>query len=323
MEAKRVQVLHIHLVRAGRLKIGDVFSSDPYVRIYWEGDGLSSKSKPVQSRVISSQLDPVWNEDLVIDWKYPDHTALIVDVFDKDPVTDDFLGRARIPIPLMTSSEVQYNLGPRSPSDTGITGFVVLSFIVPKIFLRQNSGFKRIYQMMKTPGGSRTMLNAHLNEVDKQLDGNTLFQMLEEKLGIPKAYLGVLCIFMFIMFVVFGWGSRAACLLIGAVYPTYASFKAVKTVEKDDDSQWLIYWVVYSFFILVESFTDALLFWIPFYYFTKVLFLIYLMHPATRGAGQLYLTVIAPFLQKTEEEYVAANSSLVRQYGSGSVADRR
>jgi len=111
MEAKRVQVLHIHLVRAGRLKIGDVFSSDPYVRIYWEGDGLSSKSKPVQSRVISSQLDPVWNEDLVIDWKYPDHTALIVDVFDKDPVTDDFLGRARIPIPLMTSSEVQYISG--------------------------------------------------------------------------------------------------------------------------------------------------------------------------------------------------------------------
>ena len=148
MEAKRIQLLTIRLVRAGRLKIGDVFSSDPFVRIYWEGEetaaGRTRRSKPVESRVINSQLDPVWNEELVIEWKYPEHKALIVDVFDKDPVTDDFLGRARIPVVLMTSSDVQYMLGPRTSSDKDITGFVVLSFIVPKVFARQNSGLKRI-----------------------------------------------------------------------------------------------------------------------------------------------------------------------------------
>jgi TB2/DP1, HVA22 family len=46
--------------------------------------------------------------------------------------------------------------------------------------------------------------------------------------------------------------------------------KAIESKEKDDDTKWLTYWVVYSFFSLVEFFTDIFLFWIPFYWFLKV-----------------------------------------------------
>jgi len=46
--------------------------------------------------------------------------------------------------------------------------------------------------------------------------------------------------------------------------------KAIESANKDDDTQWLIYWVVYSVFALVELFTDIFFSWVPFYWFFKV-----------------------------------------------------
>jgi len=48
------------------------------------------------------------------------------------------------------------------------------------------------------------------------------------------------------------------------------SVKAIESVNKEDDTQWLTYWVVYSVFALAEFFTDILLSWIPLYWFLKV-----------------------------------------------------
>ena len=52
------------------------------------------------------------------------------------------------------------------------------------------------------------------------------------------------------------------------------SVKAIESKEKDDDTKWLTYWVVYSAFSLVEFFADIFLFWVPFYWFFKVRFYI-------------------------------------------------
>ena len=49
--------------------------------------------------------------------------------------------------------------------------------------------------------------------------------------------------------------------LVGVIYPVFASFKAVKSVSTADDSQWLMYWVVFGCFSVVESFGDKILFW--------------------------------------------------------------
>jgi len=48
------------------------------------------------------------------------------------------------------------------------------------------------------------------------------------------------------------------------------SVKAIESVNKEDDTQWLTYWVVYSVFSLAEFFTDIFLSWIPLYWFLKV-----------------------------------------------------
>lgn len=53
--------------------------------------------------------------------------------------------------------------------------------------------------------------------------------------------------------------------------------KAIESKQKDDDTKWLTYWVVYSAFSLVEFFTDIFLFWIPFYWLLKVSFLVFFL----------------------------------------------
>ena len=50
----------------------------------------------------------------------------------------------------------------------------------------------------------------------------------------------------------------------------HVSCKAIDSPEKDDDTQWLTYWVVYAVFGIMEYFTDLILSWIPFYFLAKV-----------------------------------------------------
>jgi len=103
------------------------------------------------------------------------------------------------------------------------------------------------------------------------------------------------------IFTLWKCGQNATSNLIGFVIPTYESFRALHTESTADDAQWLTYFVVYSFFCCVESVTDVFINWIPLYYLFKVLFLIWLMHPATLGAKVMFVRVIDPFLHKVEQ----------------------
>ena len=46
--------------------------------------------------------------------------------------------------------------------------------------------------------------------------------------------------------------------------------KAVESETKEDDTQWLIYWVVFGVFNIVEFLSDILLSWFPLYFLVKV-----------------------------------------------------
>ncbi|KAF3845272.1 hypothetical protein F7725_008435, partial [Dissostichus mawsoni] len=82
-------------------------------------------------------------------------------------------------------------------------------------------------------------------------------------------------------------------------YITVGNIKAIESNVKEDDTQWLTYWVVYGLFSIVEAFSDIFLFWFPFYYASKCLFLIWCMAPVTwNGSDMLYKRVIRPFFLK-------------------------
>lgn len=76
-----------------------------------------------------------------------------------------------------------------------------------------------------------------------------------------------------------GVGGSFITNFIGFVYPLFCSVKAIESKETDDDTQWLTYWVVYALFNLLDSFATYILYWIPFFYPLKLVFLLWCMLP--------------------------------------------
>uniref|UniRef100_A0A1Q3F676 Receptor expression-enhancing protein n=2 Tax=Culex tarsalis TaxID=7177 RepID=A0A1Q3F676_CULTA len=91
-------------------------------------------------------------------------------------------------------------------------------------------------------------------------------------------------------------------LLFGTLYPAYASYKAVRTKNVKEYVKWMMYWIVFAFFTCIETFTDILLSWFPFYYEIKVILVLWLLSPATRGSSTLYRKFVHPMLTRREQE---------------------
>lgn len=96
-----IGLIKVNVVRGTNLAIRDVMTSDPYVI-------LSLGHQSVKTRVIKSNLNPVWNESLML--SIPDHIPpLKVLVYDKDTFsTDDFMGDAEIDIQPLVSAAKAY-----------------------------------------------------------------------------------------------------------------------------------------------------------------------------------------------------------------------
>ncbi|XP_021960823.1 uncharacterized protein T19C3.4 isoform X2 [Folsomia candida] len=118
--------------------------------------------------------------------------------------------------------------------------------------------------------------------------------------------------------------SKLIMIFYGMLYPAYCSYKAVKTKDVKEYVHWMMYWIVFSIFSVFEVFADTFVgLWFPFYYEIKILFMIWLLSPTTRGGSTLYRRFVHPFFTKHEPEidgylteFKLRTSSLIVQWGT-------
>lgn len=155
-------------------------------------------------------------------------------------------------------------------------------------------------------------VTAFLNE-DNHFTRGLAF--IETKTGVNRLYLFGGCVVFLACYLIFGYASGFVVALLGFLYPAYASVKAIESTNKDDDTQWLTYWVVYAAFSIVEFFSDIFLSWFPLYFLFKCAFLGWCMAPFSwNGAHFLYTRFIAPFVLKHEKEvdsYIKRGTAIV------------
>ena len=121
---------------------------------------------------------------------------------------------------------------------------------------------------------------------------------MEDSTGIKKLHLVLAVGPCFLLLRFFGYGANAACNLVGYVYPSIASIKAIETKGTLDDTQWLTYWTVFAAFTLIEgAVLKYLLAAFPFYYAFKFGLLIWAQSPSSRGAVFVYSHLLAPFFK--------------------------
>ncbi len=91
-------LLNVRVLNGTRLAIRDIRSSDPYVV-------LKLGNQVVKTRVIKSNLNPVWNEELTLTITTTTPRKLKVEVFDKDTFSaDDEMGDAEIDLQPLAAS---------------------------------------------------------------------------------------------------------------------------------------------------------------------------------------------------------------------------
>ena len=108
-----------------------------------------------------------------------------------------------------------------------------------------------------------------------------------------------------VVLVMLGIGNTYITCLLGVAYPCFMSFLALESKGADDDKQWLTYWVVFGIFNIIDQFAGFILTFIPFYFFLKLIFLVWLFHPISNGATTVYNAYILPNMKQYEKHIQA------------------
>lgn len=113
--------------------------------------------------------------------------------------------------------------------------------------------------------------------------------------GVDRAFIamGVITIVPLLIISIMGTGSFLTDL-VGYLYPLYKSIEALESMNADDVTDWLTYWLVFGFFKTIERFVDPFLGTSMLYFLGKVGFLLWCQF--YQGSQVLYKTAIQPHL---------------------------
>ena len=135
----------------------------------------------------------------------------------------------------------------------------------------------------------------HSHSFFYQLTKYPVLNNLEQRTQVPKAYAVIGALIFVIILHTFNSLAAPISNLVGWGLPAYLSFKALESPSPHDDVQWLTYWVVFGFFNFLESFAlRVVLYYVPWYFAFKSLFIVWLQLPAFRVSPLRFSSFLFP-----------------------------
>ena len=154
-------------------------------------------------------------------------------------------------------------------------------------------------------GGARdpTPLDTIIDNISEDFKDFEPLNNVSRKFGVKSGQL-VLCIFpIFMILILIGAQSTFVIAIVGFSYPAYMSIKALETKTKEDDLQWLTYWVVFGFMHFFEAFLGIFL---PNRIMTHLnslilIFMVWMFYPKSKGATTMYNLVVRKIFIRVDE----------------------
>lgn len=88
--------------------------------------------------------------------------------------------------------------------------------------------------------------------------------------------------------------TSSLSLFFSLLFPAYGSITAIESPSSGDDTQWLVYWLMFSLLQIVENVAWPILKWLPLYQELKIALLAWLVLPQTQGALWVYEAILQP-----------------------------
>ncbi|XP_030081414.1 receptor expression-enhancing protein 5 isoform X2 [Drosophila hydei] len=159
--------------------------------------------------------------------------------------------------------------------------------------------------------------NLKISLRDPEKPWTKTFDILEQRSGIDRVNIFAVSATFCALYLVFGCGAQLLCNIIGVLYPAYVSIHAIESSTKQDDTKWLIYWVTFGIFTVIEFFSHLLTNIIPLYWLFKCGFLIWCMLPVdNNGSVIIYNKLVRPHFLKHHASVDKIIDDGIRKAGS-------
>ncbi|KAI9006267.1 TB2/DP1, HVA22 family-domain-containing protein [Phycomyces nitens] len=133
-------------------------------------------------------------------------------------------------------------------------------------------------------------MSSYYTEFDKAISSYGLFRE-SPRSKIPV----ILCVvFTFTHLLYFNIAGSLITGILGWCYP--GNVKALESADYFEKTQWIAYWIIFTFLQIPEFFSDVILYYFPGYFLFKALLIVYMVLPPLKGARSIYVYILRPLL---------------------------
>eukprot|EP00603_Paraphysomonas_imperforata_P007589 CAMPEP_0114418432 /NCGR_PEP_ID=MMETSP0103-20121206/3494_1 /TAXON_ID=37642 ORGANISM="Paraphysomonas imperforata, Strain PA2" /NCGR_SAMPLE_ID=MMETSP0103 /ASSEMBLY_ACC=CAM_ASM_000201 /LENGTH=175 /DNA_ID=CAMNT_0001586791 /DNA_START=47 /DNA_END=574 /DNA_ORIENTATION=- len=165
-------------------------------------------------------------------------------------------------------------------------------------------------------------LSSYLDQIRRQIDKTALKKYADElykKTGVAPEVVVVAIGALLAVMLFFGIFPHLICDLVAYVFPFYGTLSTIES--KKFKKNWLVYWVLVGMIGILETVIHIILYWIPFYYPLKAVFLVWAMHPQYEGATAIYDKFLKDHVKSNIEKVDSAMENVTVENIAKVVAD--